>query len=263
MSFFQSLLKAPKTNVNFPDRSPEEAALLREQTDILRKQEARLSESLRQQDLLQPLLFGELGIQAIKDASGNIVGYEKAALTPEQQQQQQIESKLRERTLAALEGNLPVDPALERSLTEGRATLGETLLRQLGPGYETSTPGIQALAEFNKRAEELRFGARTGALSLSEQLSGAREARDLQRDALTFGNIMGTTNARLPFIQTGAGIGSAFSGPLSNFLQNRGLNLQANVASASNALQKYKIQVERENQEADRAFKLFGNLFGA
>src|SRR5919106_2491547 len=219
-----------RTNINVPGRSPEEIALLQEQTNILRAQEARLTESLRQQDLLQPLLFGELGIREVRDASGRVTGFERAPLTPAQQQQEEIESKLRERTLAALEGNLPVDPALDRSIEEGRLTLRDVLARQLGPGFETSTPGIQALAEFEKRAEELRFGARTGALTTAEALSGAREARGAQQQALNFGQAFNLGQADLPFIQSGIGVGTAFGGPLSKLVQSPALPAQASGA---------------------------------
>lgn len=259
MGFVGSLFKSPKTNVVFPGRSPEETALLQEQTAILRQQQQQLQESLRQQNLLQPLLFGQLGIREVRDAAGNVTGYERAPLTPEQQQQAQIESKLRERTLAALEGNLPVDPALERSIEEGRGTLGETLRRNLGPGFETSTPGIQALAEFGKRAEELRFGARTGTLTTAEALAGAREARKLQREGQTFGQAFNLAGQDLPFIQTGTGIGSSFSGPLSNMLKDRELLAQTRAASVQAALKKYDIQLK---ESLDLAGTLFGGLFG-
>jgi hypothetical protein len=65
-----------------------------------------------------------------------------------------------ERLQKALAGELPVDPALERQITEDERTVRSKLLAQVGPGYETSTPGIQSLADFRQRAEELRSAAR-------------------------------------------------------------------------------------------------------
>jgi hypothetical protein len=69
----------------------------------------------------------------------------------------------------ALAGELPVDPGLERSLTEQESTLRANLQRQLGPGWENSTPGQQALAEYKKRAEELRYSAARGEITAGEQ----------------------------------------------------------------------------------------------
>jgi hypothetical protein len=65
-----------------------------------------------------------------------------------------------ERLDKALAGNLPVDPALERQIGEDERTVRAKLAEQVGPGYETSTPGIQSLADFRQRAEELRSAAR-------------------------------------------------------------------------------------------------------
>ena len=92
-------------------------------------------------------------------------------------QRRELEEMLLKRSKDALEGNLPVDPTLERNLAESREQLRETLRQNLGPGFETSSAGIEALADFDKRAEELRYGARRGELTLSEQLSGARAAQ--------------------------------------------------------------------------------------
>lgn len=69
----------------------------------------------------------------------------------------------------ALKGELPVDPTLERALTENKKTLQESMLKKLGPGWETSTSGLQALAEYDKRAEELRSAARQGTITEGEQ----------------------------------------------------------------------------------------------
>ncbi len=60
------------------------------------------------------------------------------------------------RTLAALKGELPVDPAVEQDITRGRQELMEELRNRLGPGFETSDPGLRALAEFDRNATAIR-----------------------------------------------------------------------------------------------------------
>lgn len=235
----------PSTNVNFPDRSPEEAELLREQTAILRQQQTQLQESLRQQNLLQPLLFEQLGIQEQRDAEGKVTGYARAGT------QAEIDKLLGERTLAALKGDLPVDPAFERSRVQERATLGEIMARNLGPGWETSTPGADALTKFDAETEGLRYGIRTGTLTTNEALSQARTAQ-------TFGGLMQGGQADLPFIQAGTTIGSTFSGPLQNMLQNRGLSLESNKASAAGALAKYTANLNFIQGMTKNAMGIFG-----
>jgi hypothetical protein len=82
---------------------------------------------------------------------------------------QDINAAFLERYKKALAGELPVDPTLERALTEGEATLQEQIRRQFGPGGETSTPAIQTLQEYRKRATETRHAARRGEISAAEQ----------------------------------------------------------------------------------------------
>jgi hypothetical protein len=82
---------------------------------------------------------------------------------------QDLNTAYLDRYQKAMKGELPVDPTLERALTENKATLQESMLKKLGPGWETSTSGIQALAEYDKRAEELRSAAQQGTIMAGEQ----------------------------------------------------------------------------------------------
>jgi hypothetical protein len=44
---------------------------------------------------------------------------------------------------------LPVNPGLLSDLADQERQLNESLLKQLGSGYATSTPGIEAMKSFN------------------------------------------------------------------------------------------------------------------
>lgn len=258
-----------KTNVQVPPRTPEENALMAEQTSLLREQRTQLETMLKQQNLLQPYLFSELGIRPVTDASGNVTGYEKAPLTAEQQQQSDIDKRLREltlgqlevagspeskeiqqrlqqRSLAALKGELPVDPSLTRSLEEGERQLHAQLRANLGPGYATSTPGIQALADFQKRKSELIYGASRDELTLGEQLSGARSASTIGTASGVGGintGVAGISQSRLadvfksstlalPAVGMVGTNAAGYAGPLSSLFQNRQLATQGSIASA-------------------------------
>lgn len=99
--------------------------------------------------------------------------------TEEGMRKKEIDKLLQERTLKALKGELEIDPALERDLAKQEETLRDTLRAQLGPGYETSSPGIEALQAYQEGANVLRSQARRGELTLSEQLSMARQGIDV------------------------------------------------------------------------------------
>jgi len=134
--------------------------------------------------------------------------------------QAEIRQLTQDRYLAALKGELPVDPALERSLTEQEQKLRAGLEKNLGSGYETSSPGQNALADFNKRAEELRYGVRTGELTTSAALQQSQygltgqAASPIGQAANTYGAAAGTAQM-----------------PLSDLAHQRDLEFQARMQS--------------------------------
>ncbi len=222
---------APSTTVNVPGPTAEETELQRTQIDILTRQQELSEQFASQQALLQPFLFEDIGLETIRDEAGNIVGFERA---PDEfaEQRTEIEGLLLDRTQAALVGELPLDPALLRSLDEEEASLRDRLRRQLGPGFETSTPGIQAIAEFTKRSEEIKAGARRADLSLSEQLGLAREGSNQNRIDAFINRALGVSGSAADPIAALSGTAQGFQSPLSNFAQQRNLQFQGNLASA-------------------------------
>lgn len=175
--------------------------------------------------------------------AGKITGYE---LLPEvkahqdrmkelQAQQDQITGLMQERTLKALRGELPVDPALERQLSEGRLTLGATLRSNLGSGYETSTPGIQALADYDKRAEELRMASRKDELYNTNQLQLAGQQFGTQIDQMRLGNVVGLQNQPYQGAGALASTSQMLNAPLSAYMQDRNAQLQAASQNAQSA----------------------------
>lgn len=215
------------TKVQPSQPSAEERALQQEQVQLLREQRGITQEQMRQQELLAPLMYEQFGISPQKDAQGRITGFTRR----EDPQEREIQSLLRGRTLAALKGDLPVDPGLERQLKEGRVTLEEQLRKQLGTGFSTSSAGIEALANFDQRAKELQSAARTGQLTLAEQLQQARAVTRTN----DLGSVMGISQS--PF--AGAGMlgqaATGFNNPLSFFGQQRASADQARMMSAQNA----------------------------
>lgn len=262
------------TTVNYPQPSAEERALQRQQTELLKSQTGILQENIRQQELLAPFLYQSQGIKPIYDEQSRIIGYEQLPLTEEEQAQAQLQQEfldrslaslareeelapgqqeisrlLQERSLAALKGELPTDPTVLRQLGESETQLREQLFKQLGPGYETSTPGIQALAEFQKRRQEIIAGASRADLTLAEQLGmarqGAREvsatdylnsqqlAQSLRQSRL--GNILGIQQGGLTGFQGYGQLAQGYNQPINWFQQQRAGQFNADVASAQSA----------------------------
>ena len=120
---------------------------------------------------------------------GRIIGFERCA-DPNQALRGDIETKLLQRSQAALAGTFHSTRAWSAA-SRAATLLQGTLAQQLGPGYATSTPGMQALATQGQRAEELRYGARTGQLTLAEQLGLQREQASEARQSRQFANSAG------------------------------------------------------------------------
>ena len=222
-----------------------QAALLRQQGGIIGQQQGLVN-------LLQPQLLKQLGFD-ITQEGGNITG-----ITPGQQLLQRlqggrdIESQLQARTLAALQGNAPVDPGVERNIGQQEQSLRNSLLANLGTGYETSSPGIEALMRFQQAATESRFGVQQNALNQGFGMGLQQQQQNL--------NI-------LPGLY-GAGIN--FQGmPLSSLAQAVGgygqaINpmVQSQGQQAAFAQSIYGMNQQRASGNAMGVGSLLGSIFG-
>jgi hypothetical protein len=226
------------TSVSVPGPSPEERDLQRNQAELLALQRQIIEEQRAQNRILLPFLAQQEGFDVTVDEHGVITGVSMtAAEAAKRAQGDEVQRLLNERSLAALKGELPVDPGLERDLQQQEQDLRNKLQTQLGPGYETSTPGIQALDEFMRSAESLRYGARTGQLTLAEQLGITREqqndfSRQSSEDVLRTSAIGDPLTFAGAFGQTARGYGQAQI----PFIQQRQMQLQANIANAQSSM---------------------------
>lgn len=68
----------------------------------------------------------------------------------------------RAKQLAALQGKAEIDPALEQDLSKQQSNMEEYMRRRLGSDWRNSTPGNQAMSQYNRNADSLRYMARHG-----------------------------------------------------------------------------------------------------
>lgn len=239
------------TEVNVPDKSAEEKELIALQTQQLKRDQ-------RMEELLIPIMYKNNGLDPIlntkdptsgqlKDPSlpeGSIIGFEEQAPDPNEALREEIETGLLERSKAALAGELPLDPNLVSSFEKGEDVLRESLRKQLGGGFETSTPGIQALAEFKKAKEGTFAGARRGDLTMAESLSLARGAAGEDVANSEMSRIMS-------ILRPGSGMAIADS-LLNRFSNDRAMTMQADIAGAN-----------ARSQTMGALFGAAGNVAGA
>lgn len=191
-----------KGDVNVPDPTPEQKAASKAQTEILQKESAWMtalepilleSFGYKANQVENPEYKAYLDRRAawMKDrpwaSEDNLTrAYETiesaplqytstfskmtdeerlGSMTEQERADYDIQRKIQQRTLDALEGNLPVSPALESSLQREQAGLETELSTKLGPNWKLSTPATTKLGEFKKRAELVREEARRGQIS--------------------------------------------------------------------------------------------------
>lgn len=216
------------------------------------------------QDILHPELNPTLAKQQ-KLLDLQLQAQTDALSGPLAMQNKEIQGLLNERTLKGLRGELPIDPALERDISTQEQTLKDRLRAQFGSGYESSSPGIEALQKFGEGATVLRDQARKGEISLSEQLSLARQGADyaqgganlaasgaklpgadpLSSGGFAFGLGQGDqqSSGTLRQILAGplgiaGGLGQVASGyqmPIGQLQNTRNMQLQANIANAESS----------------------------
>lgn len=126
---------------------------------------------------MEPVYLKEVGMEKITDPETGSVSY-KYTGNKSMDTANEIERLSQERTLQALKGELPVDPALERNIKKDRYVLNQYLYKNIGEGFETSTPGIQLLSENTQRNQEAREASRRGELAGANALTlNAQQAK--------------------------------------------------------------------------------------
>ncbi len=159
------------------------------------------------------------------------------------------------RTLAALKGELPDDPALLRQLNIGDQAVNSQLRSNLGPGYATSTPGSTALNDWEERKQELLYSARHNDMNEAFQnyLSGTNNlfSRGLQKA----GALSSISTGGLPFVAAGNQLTGAVSSPLQTLMQQQ--------LGTSGIAQKYfNDKLDYRGSLIKSAGSFLGGLFG-
>jgi hypothetical protein len=147
-------------------------------------------EQQRLQRLIDPYRYEEMGLKPRMDETGKIIGFDELD-QPGEARREEIQRLQEERSLAALKGELPVDPALTRDLAERESLTREGLRQQLGTGYETTTAGSQSLGEFEESRGMLLDAARRGEMTLAEQLGLNRAMGNRQQGQYQQGLLQG------------------------------------------------------------------------
>ena len=196
--------------VTVPGPSAEERELQAMQLSELKKQSAM-------QEEFMPFYLENMGYG--RDESGALYRLEP--------QKDELEQAYYDRQLQALKGELPISPAMEKQLTDQRSQTEEALNQRLGAGWNTTTAGIQAMSEFDKRAEMLREEARRGQISTGEALLESRAGFVAGQNQQQLAN---TANTGAYFVNPGV-----YQAALQPYQQQRQMETNALMFNAQNS----------------------------
>ena len=211
--------KGGSTTVNYPGPSPQETELLELQIEQLKDMNADV-------DALRPYLLQSMGL---KDVNGKFIKMSDEeyydSLSELDQGGYDLAMAATERSLKAYAGELEISPALEKSLENRRTELVENLSRNLGSGWQGTTAGIQAMAQFDESAELIREEARSGIIS------GAGGMTLSSLGYMSGATQLDSSYANFPAIQTG-GLFSGAGQMVGYYQGERQGQFQANVTNA-------------------------------
>lgn len=211
--------------------SPEETRLLESQTALLDQAGGIFSQQNELLNLVEPELLQQIGFDVTRDGEGGIASLRLSddALADDRAA---IERGLTERSLAALAGELPVDPVLLQDLEDQQQGLEERLRDRLGTGFDVSSAGIEALLRQEREQNIVRGDARRKDLITSEGLrTNAQNQNQALIDSL-IGRTLGVAGARSAPGAGVAGVASGFSAPISGFRSDRHAQFQSDVQNA-------------------------------
>ena len=215
-----------------PAPSREERQLQEANKEMIDLQRHILERQQEQNKVLLPFFAEQQGYNVTMSKGGRITSISER-FDPDKEVKKQIERELDQRSLKALRGELPLDPGMERDLASQRKELENRLSSQFGPGFSTASPAQEALQRYDESANILREGARTGQLTLAEQLGITRQQ---QRE---FTQSSGQDATRQWAVGDQLTLAGAFGQTANNYLraqqpyiQNRQMQLQASIANA-------------------------------
>ncbi len=208
------------SDVEAPTPSAEERANIAKQTELLERAEAREKQ-------IDPILMAEYGYTYDPNGTLRKMTDEEYynSLGETEKQNYDIQKLANQRALDAYNGKLEIDPTLTRAYDEASQQLAETMSRNLGVGWESSTPGIKALSDLAKRKAESEYAVAHGEMTNSTAVANQEQSAQMQKIQQAMEGMSARANAPLNIAQ-------GYQMPLSWYSQLRNQQLQAGALNA-------------------------------
>ena len=226
----------------YPAPTEQEIAIQQAQLDLLEQQQADT-------EIMRPFLLESMGLVEENGMLRQMTEEETlAGMTEVERGQYDLTMQGQERMAQAYAGELPISPAMEESLAKQKQQMTEALSQRLGPNWQTTTSGQQAMASFDEGAEGLREQARQGIIS--------GEGGTLQANL----GYLGDTSALQT--QAYAGLPGATQGLLAGYGGMAGQMSQERARQGQYGMMQYQASQQRRGQSSAGWGSAFGGLMG-
>lgn len=185
----------------------------------------------RQQDVVNPYYTNLL--TRLDTARAQAPTYTIEELPPDtaELQRREIQDLANQREIAALKGELPVDPSVEQDIQRGESQLREELARR---GIRQGSGDIynRAVAEYQRGANALRYGVRRGEMTSADALATNRQMELQRKQGQYVDQARGGLTGSAALLATGAGLqGDVASGYAGNRYKTADYLLQDSIAA--------------------------------
>ncbi len=185
----------------------------------------------RQQDIVNPNYTNLL--QRLDTARAMAPTYTIEELPPDatELQRREIQDLANKREIAALKGDLPVDPSVEQDIQRGESQLNEELARRgIRPG--SGDIYTRAIAEYQRGANALRYGVRRGEMTSADALATNRQMELQRKQGQYVDQARGGLTGSAALLNQGAGLyGDISRGYRDERMTTAGFNLQDSMAA--------------------------------
>lgn len=214
-----------------------EAELKNTQTVVWGKAEAGEDENgnkiYRQQDMVNPY-YTDL-LKRLETVRNQAPTYAIEELPPDatELQRREIQDLANKREIAALKGELPVDPSVEQDIQRGESQLTEELARR---GIKKGSGDIynRAVAEYQRGANALRYGVRRGEMTSADALATNRQMELQRKQGQYVDQARGGLTGSAALLGQGAGLyGEIGKGYRDERMTTGGFNLQDSMAAGA------------------------------
>ncbi len=218
------------TTVQAPKPTPQETSLENDQLNAVNQENALTEATL-------PLEFQAMGYNLSNSGTASNPNYSISPMTQDQLlanmnplQQQQYNNGLlsAQQENLALQGKMPIDQNLENQLQLQQQQLSQTMAEKLGPNWQQTTSGQQALQQLNTQQNITRQAVATGQLNSLNSVNLGQMGFAANQQAQNEGALSSTSQYYAPsFNMAGAAMQ-----PYQYYNQ---MGFQANMANAQNS----------------------------